>query len=387
MRRALLLSIRLHGLWFLQAFGRNGRSIAPLRPGRIAVLLLLYPPYLAVMAVHWIGFLLDEILFRGYRNVPIEKPVVITGIPRSGTTFLHRTLAEDTNQFTTMRTWEALFAPSITQRCVLKGIARLDRAVGRPLHRLLDALTRRFTRGFAHIHEVGLRAPEEDYLTLLPAAGCFIMVLAFPASPSLWQLGRFHEIPAEQRAILIDFYKACLRKHLYAEGRGRRLLSKNAAFASWLPDLRFALPDARFIVCVREPRPALASQLSSLRSGLRVFGTLTAAETYSLQFQTAFAHAYRIIQQETGSFLVDHLSIIDQKALRADSRGILEQMLKQLGIPVTSSLQNTLDRVGAETHNKPSSHQHEPLSNKSGPAEFGSLVMKIYEDILNHPHA
>ncbi|MEX0325998.1 MAG: sulfotransferase, partial [Puniceicoccaceae bacterium] len=335
--------------------------------------------------IHWLGFLLDELIFRSYREVEIKEPLFVIGVPRSGTTFVHRAISADREQFTTMETWEALIAPSITGRKLVRLLSRLDRKVGSPLHRLMDALTARVTGGFSHIHEVGLHAPEEDYLSLLPAGGCFILVLALPASRSLWQLGRFQELPDEQREILVNFYKRCLQKHLYCAPPGRRLLSKNAAFGSWLPDLRFAFPDARYLFCIREPRSSLASQLSSIRSGLKFFATTRAADTYSLEFQTVFAHIYRILLDEKQSFLVDRLAIIDQTRLREDTAAVLEQSLRQVCVPPSNALRKAIAEAAKESGETESTHQHSPLTAKTGPDEFNSLVRHIYEEILAHP--
>ena len=385
MRNAFLLSIRLHLLWFFEAFESRGRFLAPVGLRRLLLLLVLYPLFLFLQLLHWIGFLLDELFFRDYREVEIKEPLFVIGVPRSGTTFVHRAISADQDQFTTMETWEALLAPSITGRKLVRALSRLDRKAGGPLHKLLDALTERLTGSFNHIHAVGLHAPEEDYLSLLPAAGCFILVLAFPASRSLWQLGRFQELPDDQRAILVGFYKRCLQKHLYCAPPGRRLLSKNAAFGSWLPDLRFAFPDARYLFCIREPRSSLSSQLSSIRSGLEFFGTTRAADTYSLEFQTVFAHIYRILLDEKQSFLVDRLAIIDQGRLRQDTANVLEQSLRQVCVPLTDSLRQAIAAAAEAGEEAGSGHAHSPLTAKSGPDEFNSLVRHIYEDILAHP--
>ncbi|MEX0323606.1 MAG: sulfotransferase [Puniceicoccaceae bacterium] len=386
MTRAFWLSIRLHLTWLAEALGKRGRQLAPLTLRRILILLIFVPAGLLLQLVHWIGFLLDELFFRDYHEVEIKEPLIITGIPRSGTTFIHRTLSRDSGQFTTFRTWEAILAPSITERKVLQAISLCDEQVGRPLHRFLDYLTEKLTGGFADIHEVGLKAPEEDYLTLLPVGGCFIMVLAFPASRSIWQLGRFHEIPDEHRATLVSFYQACLKKHLYCAGPGKRLLSKNAAFGSWLTELRQTFPDARYIFCIRAPSKALSSQLSSLRSGLEFFGTMPAADVVSLELQTVFAHVYRILLDETHSFLIDRLAIIDQSQLKEETSALLESSLRQLCIPISDELKTILIEAGEESQKHKSGHQHVPLVAKTGPTEFNSLVNDIYEEILRHPY-
>ena len=360
--------------------------MAPLGSRRLFLLLFLFPLFLVLQGCHWLGFLLDEIFFRSYRKQEIREPLFITGIPRSGTTFIHRTLARETQAFTTLRLWEAVLAPSIFERRLLKAASRLDHFLGGPLHRLLANLNSRLTDRLAQIHEVGLHAAEEDYLCLLPTGGCFILVLAFPASPSLWQLGRFQEVPEEQREIMVNFYRRCLQKHLYEAPPGRRLLSKNAAFASWLPDLRFAFPDARWLVCVREPRSALSSQLSSLRPGLEFFATLSAADTVSTEMQTVLAHAYRLLLEEKNSFLVDHLAVIDQLQLREEGEILLTRALRQLTIPISSELREHIVDAVHESEEHKGRHYHQPLQARSGPQEFGGLVTGIYEEILRHPH-
>ncbi|MDZ7753166.1 MAG: sulfotransferase [Gammaproteobacteria bacterium] len=387
MREAFILSLRLHGRWLREALGPRGRQVAPLTPYRLLVLALLLPAYALLQAAHWLGFVADELLFPGYRNAPVTAPLFITGIPRSGTTFVHRALAGDEASFTTLRTWEALFAPSVSERRLLRGIARLDGLLGRPLWHLAEAVTRRLTGGLAAIHEVGLEAAEEDYLTLLPAGGCFILVLAFPASPSLWRLGRLQELPAPERRVLVDFYRACLQKHLYAAPPGRRLLSKNAAFGSWLPELATRFPDARFLVCVREPVEALRSQLGALRGGLALFGTLPAADAVARGLKANVTHAYVVLRDCGQRLPAGRLAVIDQGRLRAAPRGELEGALARLGVPVVPSLEAALEAALEVAKRRTGDgedrgHRHPPVTGGEDP-DPGPVVARLHHDLIN----
>lgn len=385
MMRAIGMSLRLHFRWLLGAFRRESLLLTGLSFRRLLVLLVFIPCFLCLQLLHWVCLLLDNLFFPGFRKAQIREPLFVTGIPRSGTTFVHRVLAADTGQFTTMKTWEVILAPSILQKRLLHGLSAVDRLFGSPLRRFTEWLTRKLAGDFDDIHPVGLWSAEEDYLALLPAAGCFIMVLAFPGSPSLWQLGRFQEMPAPKRRVLLDFYKGILQRHLYAEGKGRRLLSKNAAFGSWIPDLRRTFPDARYLVCVREPRSALRSLVSSLRGGMRLFASERAAEFYARELQTVLAHAYRIIQEEKRSFLEDHLAVIDQTALRQDAAAILHQRLRQITVTLTPALVRSIVDESSATPEK-SPHHHEALPASAGPREFEEMMLAVYEDILRSPH-
>jgi hypothetical protein len=295
---------------------------------------------------------------------------------------MHRTLARDAEQFTTFRTWEAILAPSVTGRKLVQVVSWIDKKIGRPIHRLVDVWVRKFTGGLSDVHEVGIHQPEEDYLAMLPAAGCFIVSLLFPASPTLWLLARFQDMPDDDRKILIGFYKSMIKKHLYVHGETCRLLSKNAAFASWIPDLRMAFPDARFIFCLREPKSVLTSQLSSIRDGIRLFSTEPAADTFSLEFQTVLAHAFRVLRDEMKSFLPDHLAIIDQAHLKNETAGILTMVVKKLCLEMTEPMQEAITEAGDASREYVSRHKHAPLPAKSGPSEFAACVEPLYREMI-----
>lgn len=231
--------------------------------------LLLLPLLVLFLLYHWLGLLLDELLFRGYRRVPVDAPVFILGVPRSGTTALHHTLARDP-QFTTMRTWECLLGISVTWRLCGRGMGRIDRRLGRPLARLLAPVERRLTRALQSVHPTGLDLPEEDYWTLLPALACFGLVAAFPDARCLWRIARFDQaLTAPEREDLMACYRRSIQRHLYVRGSDRRFLAKNAAFAQAAASLLRTFPDARVICCLREPNGAVASQIGALDPPLR----------------------------------------------------------------------------------------------------------------------
>ncbi len=84
---------------------------------RRALFLVLAPVfYFLLESITWFCFSLDDIFFREYREIVVKQPLFIVGYPRSGTTFLHRLCARDSQTFTSLRMWEILFAPSITQK-------------------------------------------------------------------------------------------------------------------------------------------------------------------------------------------------------------------------------------------------------------------------------
>jgi len=307
--------------------------------------LLLYLMFVPVFLVHWLGFFLDELFFRGYRKIEIRQPVFVLGVPRSGTTFLHRTLAADEQLFTTVSTWEAFLAPSITQRMFWHALARIDRLIGRPFGRLLGYLEKRLFKGLEGIHDVSLQAAEEDYLLLLPMMSCFILFLPFAESSYIWNLSRLDwDMPEKDRQRIMNFYKACLQKHLYFHGRHKRFLSKNAAFASWIMSLREHFPDAHFVICLREPEKAVPSLIGSLESGAQFFELDLENGRVSDQLVAMMQDYYRhLITNHQPEWVM-----VQMHELQAGINERVSNIYQRFGLPLSGEYQQTLDVLTAD---------------------------------------
>ncbi len=338
MMRLFARSLALQIGWWCQAFGREGRRLAPLSPRRLVFLFLLYPPFVVLQLVHWLAFGLDEIFFPGYRDVAIEDPLIVTGVPRSGTTFVHRLLAAESQAFSTMRTWEVLLAPAVSERRLIQGLAAFDRFCGGLGARLLARATKALVGDrMEDVHAVGLDAAEEDYLALLPAAGCFGLVLAFPTSEHLWSLGSLSSLPRRDREALIRFYAALVQKHLYVFGKGRRFLSKNAAFGTWIPALAERFDRARFLVCVRAPLEGLSSQLSSIEPARALFGIDPGRDRLNTRFIELFERTHVALEKTLAEGRLD-VAVVDAVDLREAPVATLAAALARLGVDLRGDL-------------------------------------------------
>ncbi len=278
-------------------------------PRRFVIFVLVWALTFVLTLVHAIGFILDELLFWRYRDIDV-KATFIVGVPRSGTTWLHRVMAADKG-FTTLTLWECVLAPSICERYVYRALGFLLSPVGRVLGLVLAKLM----GGFDNIHKLRLNEPEEDFLLLAPLHACFLWVLLCPRDQHYWRLGYFDQrVEKHQRQAFTHFYYRCVQKHLFFHGAHKRLLSKNPSFTPMLESLQQQFPGASFIACVRKPKEVVPSQLSSLAPAMRALGFCTLDAQFCHDIQNMLKHYYQQIAEKRQShalMIVDVVELCD----------------------------------------------------------------------------
>jgi hypothetical protein len=235
---------------------------------RFFYLLFFYLVFLIIEFMNWLGFCLDEILFPQYKHLQVEAPVFIIGNPRSGTTFLQRLMAQDTNNFTCTKTWEIFLAPSITQRTLFHALARFDRWLGQfipsPLRFVFNKLAS-WVKDINHErHQTRLRAHEEDLFFLVHIWSSLVIwhvagILDYGRKYAYFD----QRIPQDQQDKIMQFYYRCLQKHLYywqrKTGQTKTYLAKNPLANGKIQALKRYFPQARFIYLQRDPVKVVSS--------------------------------------------------------------------------------------------------------------------------------
>ncbi|MDZ7684280.1 MAG: sulfotransferase [Gammaproteobacteria bacterium] len=327
-------------------------------------------------ALHWIGFLMDELCFRGYRHVDVERPIAIVGIPRSGTTFLQRALATEP-RFTTLTLFECILAPSVTERRIWLGL-------GRVLGRLVPHGRFRLARMEA-IHPIGLDEPEEDFLLLLWVHACFLAVLACPASRRFWRLARFdHAVPNTEQNVVFDFYYRCLQKHLYYHGQAKRLLSKNPSFTPMLKSLRRRCPDAVIVGCVRAPTETVPSQLSSLLPAFELFGNGRIPPAFRGRMMDAL-HGY---YGDLGDFARDdEIYIVEMSRLSTELEQVVDEIFAASGHEPSDEFRANLGELGSGGRAYQSAHRYSPADFELSETEIRRSFSSVWPLSLASPHS
>ncbi|MGI9436073.1 MAG: sulfotransferase, partial [Geminicoccaceae bacterium] len=207
-----------------------------------------------------LGRLLDNVLFQGWRKQPVTNPIFIVATPRSGTTFLQRLLCLDEKRFKSLCLYEMVFSAVIWQRAI-HGIAGLDRAIGGPGRRIVNVLGRVFFGSWDDRHMMRFDLPEEDegiYIYTLASESVYLL---FPYFSELPPIGFADSLPSSEADSIVGFFDQSVRRLLFANGRGRTVLTKSTCSLGRIQTLRRAYPDARFIHLVRHPADAIPSHV------------------------------------------------------------------------------------------------------------------------------
>ena len=262
-------NLRLFWRMTYRSFFKTANTPGRLTRKRIIFLALFYTVWPLVTLITWICFGLDDIFFPAYKKQPVEKPLFIISNFRSGSSFLHRLLSQDT-QFTSMRTWDIYLTPSITQRKIVDFIKKVDRLFASPIYRLIRAIDRAGLQKVA-IHPISFFEPEEDENILLHNWSSLLISFMFPFMDELPPYQFFdRDLPADERNRVMRFYKSMLQRHLYATGIPH-FVSKNPSFSAKISTLKEFFPDARIIYLARNPLDMLPSTVSWLNYAWNMF--------------------------------------------------------------------------------------------------------------------
>jgi hypothetical protein len=183
---------------------------------------------------------------------PVHSPLIVTGLPRTGTTLLQRLLSLDPDA-RPLLTWEAMWPAPISPRRPGREDARIRHT------RRLVWLARRFLPGIDRIHPLEPEGPEEC-TRLLDSSFRWAYFAVENRLP-----GYAAWLESEGPDVMVPAY------HWYATqlqvlqsqrpSAGRWVLKSPAHLGILSPLLR-VIPQARIVVTVRDPRETVASACS-----------------------------------------------------------------------------------------------------------------------------
>jgi hypothetical protein len=181
-------------------------------------------------------------------EVEIRRPLFITGLPRSGTTLLHRLLSQAPGA-RALRFWETLEPSPPPEAATARSDPRIARA--RRAIRSLEALAPRIRA--AHSYEA--EAPEECNSLFAQSFAAAMLPYMFDAPAYIDWLREL------DRAANYRYFRSQLQLLSWRDA-GEYWVLKAPAHLFSLDVILLVFPDARFVVTHRDPQDSIASACS-----------------------------------------------------------------------------------------------------------------------------
>jgi hypothetical protein len=316
-----------------------GREQDPARRRRQYRTMLFVVPALAML--HAVTFPLDAIFFPSLRRTEIHKPVFVVGHARSGTTYLHRLLANDP-RFSYVLLWE-MFFPSLIEKKLLRATLRFDRRLGGRLRERIDALDERLFSKSNSVHESGLFAPEEDEFLLTLSCASGFWVVQFPNAEQMDFYYVDDRWPPRKRRRVMQFYQECVRRQIVLNGGGLMHLSKAPIHCGRMESIIQTFPDARFVVPVRNPYETIPSFLKLMQYAWSA--RKRSEEDMKLSFRSFIENSYHYYQHPL-DVLEAHPEVpsatVDYRDLVTDPGGTMHRVYDQIGIDMVPEQERAL---------------------------------------------
>ncbi len=372
------LNIRLFFKTMYHSFFKSDGTPGRLTPKRFFVLLFIFLFYPLWHFSIRLAYGLDTLFYPDLQQQRIEQPIFIVGNFRSGTTLLHRLLAKD-ERFTGMKSWEIYVAPSIVQRRFIRWIMKLNRYIGNPARRIINAFEKAL-REYSYMHKTGLNAVEEDGQIFLHIWSSYNLFAFFPF-PELVRNYIYYddEVSEQQKEIDMRYYQEVLKRHVYAYG-GKRYIAKNPTYSPKVRTLHEKFPDAKFINLVRNPMRVIPSSVSMFSNHWRTYGD-PEGEYPQPGPTTILEHArhwYVYPHQYLKSLPTDQYILVRYKDLVADPQAVVERIYEQFGIEITPKYGEILHRESEKAKRYKSSHKYSleemGLSHTQIAREFSAAV-------------
>lgn len=287
----------------------------------------------------------------------VDDPIVIIGLPRSGTTKMQRILsALPETDIQKTHLWRMLFPAPFESGPLPDPDPRIAAVAALGFHSDSNA-------ELASVHHMAAQEPEEDVLLFDATFDDWLWPSIYAPSPSYYEW--------VIRRPTIGNYRYLKRMYQYLQWqdggrRGRRWISKNVQHIASLDELVACFPKATIVQCHRDPRqtiPSLAKLTYTLWSDLVSDLDPHFVGSCMLDWWARATDRYL----ETRDRMGDALRIIDlpYERIKADAAGAATEVARAAGIEMDDG------KASALREWERSNPQHKHGQNPYSAAQFG----------------
>lgn len=334
-------NFRLYLTDFYYSLFRSKGTPARLSAKRVFLLIFLFFAFPFWNLYIRLGYTLDRIFFPDLKHLYTTDPIFIIGNYRSGSTFLHRLLLQD-SQFTCLRAWEIYFAPGLSHRRLVRFLLRVSGKIGNPIQMAVRAFDKLLNKIYP-MHKTGLYTYEQDSQLFYHTWSSFNIFAVF-AFPELARRYIYYDqaVPDKERRKQFEYYRNVLTRHIYNHP-GKRYLAKNPDFSPAVETLLEHFPNARFINLVRPPEEMVPSAVNLWASNWRAYGS-PKEEYPDVEVVKEYArHWYYYPNKILSDLGPDRYQVIQFHNLISDPKAEILRVYEQFGLEVSAETLQVLD--------------------------------------------
>ena len=250
---------------------------------------------------------------------PVEKPIFICGLPRSGTSVTHELLALD-QRLHEPRAWEVFFSSPAPEPATYETDPRIPLADA--FHKLFDSIAPEYQT----MHENGGDLPVEClYIHMQQFASAHFS--------GCMQVPRYRRWLAQCDWGAVFAYQRRVMQVMQAKMPGKRWIMKSPNHMERLPALLEAFPDATVILNHRDPLRSLASAMSLLET-LQHMRSDAEPVDFSRSLPAGFAALHEYVMRQRAAGRVDPARIVDlhYAELMRDPVACLRMVYDRIGL-------------------------------------------------------
>lgn len=305
---------------------------------------------------------------------PIEKPLFVFGLPRTGTTLLINLLASAPERRSLLR-WEAYDPVPPPRPEELHAGPRYQAMQDR------TQMSLKFMSKIAAIHYEDADSPTECQFAMAPSF-CAQVYEAQADIPSYrdWLLNKADYLPAFR-------YQKRLLQLLQAEAGGRWTL-KNPWHPLWLPALTEVFPDAQLVMTHRDPADVLGSIGSLIENVRRIYSN----EVNLHRIGETFLETFRIMVDRQQAFRDQRgqgaILDVQYADVTKDPISEVERIYEHFGDTLTPAARAAMERYMAENpKGKHGTHEYSledyGLTRERVHAEFADYIERYNIPVRN----
>jgi len=295
---------------------------------------------------------LDHVFFPKFAKTRANRPIVLVGNPRTGTTFLQRFLSDE--GFGSGMELFLMLYPSLTLQKLLRPILPLLEKVSPAKYHTTDA------------HQTSLSSVEtDDVAVLFRHLDGFFLYGFFLSFEDEDMLPYFDPRVRDTSKRDYDWLDKLWRRSLVLHGADRNI-AKLFSLAVRLPQFMERFPEAQILYMARDPLSIIPSAMSLVVGVLdRGFGFWSLPETTRKRWLDRMYKAWILLLQKfhedwTGG-LIDkkRVYIVRYDRMMADFETVMEEMCAFLGHEMTPALRATVAKRGEKQRKYESEHKYD----------------------------